>query len=209
MGNTYAAKSLIETIVKPRNIEEIVTIAKLNKAIIVPIYSIEKAGFNKIPLAYGTYLSNIAKLKVADIIQNNKVFHTGGTALNRLITKPKFTGPVYPENHIIVDDVITSGSTIMALKYYIESNGGKVVLVSSIATAFSPQTGHSSLLEISQETYQLLYTKFKKNDLNQLLLQYEIIHKDIDEISNSQAKYLSTFTGIDNLRIALAKVRVL
>ncbi len=209
MGNIFAAKSLIEQIVKKQTIVNIVDFAKHHEAIILPIYALEKSGANKIPFAYATHVASLAELPVDFINQNNKVYHTGQNALIRLLSKPTFQGPVFPKNYIILDDVITSGSTVMALKYYIEHQGGKVILVSSLATTFTPQTGHSSVLEIAENTYKLLYTKFEKNELNELLLQYEIIHENIAEISNSQAKYLATFANIDSLRNAFSKARIL
>lgn len=205
MGNVFAAENLVQSLIKPNKLNQIIELAIESNAVIAPVYGIERLGTNKIPIAYAGYIAKLSQLKVANIFQSKKVFHTGDTAINRLLTKPQFIGPVYPMNYIIFDDVITSGSTVMALKYYIESKGGKVVLVSSISTAFSPQTGHSSVLEITPKTYQILNEKFKINELKDLLLQYEIIHKDIAEISNSQAKYLSTFSGIDSIRAALIK----
>ena len=205
MGNNYAAENFISSIVKPEKIKQIVDLSSPFNAYFCPVFAIEKSGNNKIPYAYADFLAKKANSTLSLIYQNNKVFHTGQNALSRLRSKPKFIGEVIKgQNYILIDDVVTSGSTIMALKNYIEKNGGIVVAVTAIATAFSPQTGHSSILEITEETFKILQSKFKINDLYELLLQYEIIEKSIYELSNSQAKYLSIFTGIDSLRNALS-----
>ena len=61
------------------------------------------------------------------VVQAARVGHTQASTEKRLATPPKFVGVVHPgKSYIVVDDVLTSGSTVANLRHYIESKGGKV-----------------------------------------------------------------------------------
>ena len=120
----------------------------------------------------------------------------------------KFTGRVAKgKTYILVDDVVTSGSTVRALKEYIENKGGKVKLVTSLATASNAQTGWGGDLAIKPETSKAIKEKFNTNQLNLLLSQYGIAEKYTD-LTNSQAKYILSHRGIDRLRTKFNDARL-
>ena len=105
---------------------------------------------------------------------------------------------------IIVDDVTTSGSTLNALKNYIEDNGGNVVLATTLATTSSGQIGYGGYLETKKETKEEIENKFNISELNNLLNEYGI-SKEISDLTNSHAKYILTFKDVKSIRDRFAK----
>jgi hypothetical protein len=63
-----------------------------------------------------------------NIVQRNKVYHTGADAMQRLIAPSEFTGTVeIGAQYVLVDDVSTMGGTLADLANYVLMNGGQVV----------------------------------------------------------------------------------
>jgi len=100
-----------------------------------------KASGNRIPLALAELFSRNAELELCTSVILEHFPHSNAM-IGRLHYNPCFSGPVIPGNYVIVDDVYTSGSTLIALKKHIESKGGKVIaaytLGSSKSLAFEP-----------------------------------------------------------------------
>jgi hypothetical protein len=104
-------------------------------AILLPVTALEFAGFNAIPDAMAQILAKKLdwRVSVGDIVQSNEVGHTRARAFNRLVTPAAFEGPVRPEvDYVLVDDHIGLGGTLANLKGYIETNGGRVVAMSTL-----------------------------------------------------------------------------
>jgi hypothetical protein len=192
-GDTKSAAKVVADVVKPEKIRQIVEGNKT--AMIVPVLAKESSGNNKLPLAYAALVAIEGGNRVSKIIQTNKTYHTGSNAMHRLMNNPTFSGNVVNgRDYVIIEDVITSGSTVRALKDYIENKGGRVTLVTSLATA-----KYSSKLAISQDTISKIKEKFNTKSLNTLLSQYGIADKYTD-LTNSQGRYLLSFSTIDSIR---------
>lgn len=173
---------------------------------LAPIHALEKGGYNAIANAMVWMLCDhpIAKHKSItqydDIYQMNKVHHTGASAMQRLLAKPIFMGPVQPDkNYCIVDDVVTSGSTVNECRNYIQENNGIVHSALALSASFNPQAGYSGIVNISWDTEQKILSKFDETKLNKLLSQYGIA-EHWRKLSNSQANYLTTFATVDGIR---------
>lgn len=106
--------------------------------ILVPVIAKEQLGNNKIPLAYANILSGYLGLQFNDdIVQSVKANHTNANAYERIVRQPLFEGNVQEgRNYVILDDTVSMGGTLAALKGYIECNGGKVILATTL-TGFS------------------------------------------------------------------------
>lgn len=120
----------------------------------VPVHAEEAAGRNAIPYAVANYYAASTGANVADdIIQNSREFHTGARPMERLISRPSFSGPVQPgRRYVLVDDVNMMGNTIGELSHHIQSNGGHVAGVVTLANAgrtdnIVPQAARTRLLE--------------------------------------------------------------
>lgn len=173
---------------------------------LAPIHALEKGGYNAIANAMVWMLCDhpLAKHKnitqYDDVYQMNKVHHTDAPAMQRLLSKPLFMGPVQSgKNYCIVDDVVTSGSTVNECRNYIQENNGIVEYALALSASFNPQAGYSGVVDISWDTEQKLLSKFDETKLNKLLSQYGIT-ENWRNLSNSQANYLTTFATIDGIR---------
>jgi hypothetical protein len=86
----------------------------------------EATGDNAIPQVLAVYLAALHDAEDDSVIvQRNKVFHTGASAMQRLIAPSEFVGEVRRDRrYVLVDDVTTLGGTLADLSSYIQSNGG-------------------------------------------------------------------------------------
>ena len=99
------------------------------EVIFVAPHAVEASGENAIPQMLATYLAQKAGARDdVNIVQRNKVYHTGADAMQRLIAPSEFTGAVEAGGrYVLVDDVSTMGGTLADLASYIQENGGQVV----------------------------------------------------------------------------------
>lgn len=155
-GDTEAAIRLINEVIDPKKAVELVKNIHPG-TFIVPIAAVESSGRNKIPVSLAAFIwsaGNSLKYEV-EILQSNIVKHTGATAMDRLLAKPEFTGPVQSgENYFIVDGLVTSGSSVNELRHYIQNNGGQVIGAAVLASAFSMQLGYGVRAETKVDRIQ-------------------------------------------------------
>ncbi|MFQ5570369.1 MAG: phosphoribosyltransferase [Rhodothermales bacterium] len=123
-----------------------------------------------------------------------------------MLSRARFAGPVRNTEYIIVDDVVTQGGTVSALRRYVEARGGRVVAVSSLGVSSSPQVGYGGHVAIRPETLTALYEKFGQQQLNTLLAE-EGIATRAGQLTNSEGRYLLSFAGLDSLRNRIAEGR--
>jgi len=137
--DSKAAKALVNDLVRPEDIEQ--ARERLPQGAIYVALHAEEAAGNKIPVALADrYASELAGSVATEIVQTNETHHTGSRAMNRLVTRPEFDGPVEPgKSYVLVDDVVTLGGTLAEAANYIESKGGKVA--GAIVLANASRTG--------------------------------------------------------------------
>jgi hypothetical protein len=124
--------------------------------------------------------------------------------MHRLLHRPEFAGTVAAgQSYIVVDDVITSGSTIQALRLFLESHGGRVVAFSALAGSFNIIGGSSLEIELSEETLNAIETKFGIPAFTRFLQQAGIAQAP-EELTNCQARYLLAFRNLDSIRARIA-----
>ena len=109
--------------------------------------------------------------------------------MHRLFAQPEFDGPVVAgAEYIIVDDHITQGGTVNALRDHIESHGGKVVAVSALTLS-----QNSSILSPRKETLDELKAKWP--DIDRLLADAGIA-ESARALTESQARYILKFSPV-------------
>lgn len=151
-GDAKAAYNLVRDLMSPEKIRALAKKYEGRNVVIYPINAIEAGGINRIPLAMAEYISEITGWPVnTDVIQANRVHHTGATAAERILRQPIFEGKVTGDLAMIVDDVITTGSTVAGAKGYIETEGPKVIAIHSMA-----QGMFGANLQISLDTLNRL-----------------------------------------------------
>jgi hypothetical protein len=122
--------------------------------IFVSPYAKEASGDNALPLILSLMCAEVlGGTSETDIVQLQKVFHTGADPMERLIARPSFEGAVQNGGcYVLVDDVTSMGSTLAELANYLLMNGGGVIgsilLVNAgRSTKFRALKKHTRLLE--------------------------------------------------------------
>ena len=120
-------------------------------------------------------------------------------AIHRLLHIPMFIGYIEKNTeYIIVDDIITQGGTISALRNFVTVRGGTVVAVVALAYAI----GSHDIAPLKKYTV-MLFLKFG-NRLIQLLTIYGIA-VSFQDLTNSQARYLTRFKSFENIVEKISK----
>lgn len=133
-GDTKAARTLVKSFFKP---EALAPTAGSAINYVVPVMQLDVGQcWNALPLELARVTARTLRARILPlIVQDNIVHHTGAAADRRLIDQPSFTGKVLPGTYVIVDDVVSYGSTLANLRGWIESNGGHVLLASTLSAA--------------------------------------------------------------------------
>ena len=182
-GDLNAAQFVVSRCVKLERLQELRE--KYPEAVLLPVL-----GRNQLPLA----LSQTIGLP---IWLNVRLIHTVSRkalcAMQRLMHRPMFTGYIRPDmNYILVDDVVTQGGTIAALREFVLVQGGRVVAIVALAYAIGSQV----IAPLRKHIVRLM-VKFGMPLL--LLLRIHGIIATFRELTNSQAKYLLRFASLRNV----------
>lgn len=203
-GDIAAAQRLVDDTLNRAVIDLIVTGLGGRNAILAPVFAEEVSGVNRIPVVMAEALEAAIRERAAvrvgaDIVQANRVGHTGASGWTRIAHPPLFDGPVERgANYVIVDDFIGQGGTIANLKGYIESNGGQVIL----ATTLTGQA-HSAKLAPAGSTLAALRAKHGK--LEEWFRG--IFGYGFERLTESEARYLTRAENVDVIRNRLAQAR--
>lgn len=186
-GGVRAAAQLVKAVVKPDKIAALIA-DHPDASIVCPVYAEEETGRNKIPRAFAKYIAKVAGIETdQDIMQSVRAFHSGATAGHRLFVSPEFEGKVTPgAEYILVDDHITQGGTVNALRDHIEANGGKVVAIAALTLSQG-----SSILSPRKETLDEIKRKWP--DIDGLLKSAGIAER-ADALTESQLRYILKFS---------------
>ncbi|MCR5401186.1 MAG: Flp pilus assembly complex ATPase component TadA [Treponema sp.] len=165
-GDRDAAIDLVNQSVRPEIIKELHK--KYPDAIVCAVDGLEANGHNMIPLMYKKFLSEQGFSIDGSIVQSAKAHHTGADNLDKLLNRVRFSGEVQKgKDYILLDDHISMGSTLRDLRDYIETNGGKVV---AITTLTAPEQDYK--ISISKENIEKL--SVYGEPINEFLREYGI-----------------------------------
>jgi orotate phosphoribosyltransferase-like protein len=170
-------------------------IGNYSNVFIAPVYGVEASGINKIPVAFANAIAQVCNAAVdTDVYLENKPNHTNATTINRFLSLPIFSGNVAVNcNYVLVDDVSTSGSSLKAMKNYIESQGGNVIACIVLGLG-----RRGSQLEPTNEELKELTCQLNINELN--LLLNETGRKDIYALTAIEIRFIKQFTTVNALR---------
>ena len=205
-GDMEAAARLVRDIMSGKNQQDkIRSIAeKYPDAILVAVHAEEMAGKNKIPGKISHYISEATGLEIiTDIVQTNKVGHTGENAWYRLTNRAKFNGDVKPNRkYILIDDVVTGGGTFSELRRFIELNGGEVVdMLSAGAAQFSTN------IALSEKTRLDIEQQFGVESLQQFLKEEGLYGGNHKALTESEARLILGAKTLDRARDRIAAAR--
>lgn len=181
-GDMQAALSIASICIKENRIKEMKN--KYPTATLLPVIT-----QNKLPVA----LAEIIGLKINTEVS---VIHTrvrkDMTAMERLLHAPDFTGSIIKgEEYILVDDIVTQGGTISALRKHVISCGGTVVAVAALAYS----AGNNALAPEPEN----IITLNQRFDSVSDILKDNNISNNISELTNRQIKYLLRFKEISRI----------
>lgn len=184
-GDEQAALSVVSGVANKAKLKSLAD--QFPQAVIVPVFGMEREGMNKLPLAYAMYMSQMTGLPVHEsLVMTNVPARIGSDGWYRLTHRPEFNGQiVIGQEYIIVDDVATQGGTLSELRAYIESHGGKVVAVSTLAAA-----QFSTVLAIRAETKQKLIDRYGQQELTAWLQRHGLYNGEIGALSEGEARII-------------------
>ena len=164
-------------------------------SIFVSPFAKEASGDNALPLILSMMCATMLHGEnETDIVQLQRVFHTGADPMERLRLRPSFEGAVLPgKGYVLVDDVSSMGGTLAELANYILLNGGRV-----LGTILLVNAGRSRFFQPMKRHIRLLEERF-----NDEIRQIFGIHTTA--LTANEAGYLVGFRTIDEIRNRLAK----
>lgn len=180
------------TLIKDLALDFLLTIQNKvpHHCIFVSPYAQEATGDNAIPLILSLVCADIFKgTSEIDIVQLQRVFHTGADPMERLISRPSFEGAVQPnKNYILVDAVTSMGGTLADLANYIQINNGIVCGTITLVNA-----GREKEFTAFTKHIKLLQERFG----DEIRKQFGI---HIPALTANEASYLVGFRTIDEIR---------
>ena len=186
MGNVFAAKRLFEKCVK----QEYVDCIRKNyqDSILLPVLSHD----NALPLAFAMHIGLPVWPNVRNIQEKSR---KQMNAMQRILNSPTFEGYVQPNrSYVLVDDIVTQGGTIMALRKFVTDSGGHVDAAIAIAYAKFGKTIIPTIENIDKFSARF------GGCISDLFRELKIPFR-YDCLSNSQILYLLRFSSIEKLFI--------
>jgi hypothetical protein len=165
--------------------------------IFVAPHAQEASGDNAIPQTLSAVCAIVFKGRVdTEIVQIDRVYHTGADPMERMAARAQFTGQVEPgSEYVLVDDVTNLGGTLAELSNYIQLHGGVVRGVVVLVNA-----GRSKALVPDSRFVRLIKERFH-DDFT------EIFGIEPDALTANEAKYLADFRSVDAIRNRLSKAK--
>lgn len=200
-GSTADALAMVQAHITDEFLSSIAQLAGGQNPRLVPVLAQEQAGRNKIPLALATCLGDALELEVdTDIVQVVRAFRTNKGADHRLAFCPAFDGPVQAgQPYIIMDDTLSMGGTLAALRGYIENRGGRVIGACAL-------TAHPGALNLPVTQSMLDRIAAKHGDgMNDYWI--EEFGYGIDQLTQGEAGHLRAAASVEQIRDRITAAR--
>ncbi len=191
-GDTLAATEVVDAIINPNICVQLGQAYR--GAVVASVHAEEMSGRNKLPVVYAKALGELALLDVDDsLIQINRPQHTDASARARFARRPRYSGAVVAgQTYLRVDDVVTSGSSLAALRHYVEARGGLVVAMTTLAAAEAKYGHNPTKLPVTVETLNRIRTKFPGPDIEAIIIEYGVA-PSLAHLTESEARVLLGF----------------
>ena len=187
-GDGAAAQRMVADLIPEATLRD--TAAKFPAAIFAPVIAEERSGINATPATLAAlYASQAGSETSADIVQINRAFHTGGGAMERLIARPLFDGPVRRGGrYVLVDDVTVLGGTLAGLADHIQRAGGEVVGLITLVNA-----GREPIFAPSRQLLRSIEERFG----DEVRQAFGI---ETRALTANEARYLIGFRDVEEIR---------
>lgn len=199
-GDVYAAKDLVLQTISSEALDRIRAIINGKRPHLLAVHALETEGLNVIPGVLADLLAISLNLPLLNnIVQINRVSHTGSGGYHRLAFPALFDGAVDAEEYFLVDDFIGQGGTLANIKGYLESCGAKTVG----ATVLTGKS-YSAKLTLTEETLQTLRRKHG-NELEQWWSA--AFGFGFERLTESEARYLVRSDDADTISARIVAAR--
>ncbi len=199
-GDALAAKDLVSQTMSNEALDRIRAIINGKHPHLLAVHALETEGMNVIPRILAGLLATSLNLPfINNIVQTNRVSHTGSGGYHRLAFPALFDGSVDAEEYFLVDDFIGQGGTLANIKGYLESCGAKTVG----ATVLTGKS-YSAKLALTEETLQTLRRKHG-NELEQWW--HATFGFGFESLTESEARYLIRSDDADAISARIVAAR--
>ena len=194
-GDVFAALSVVEDLAYPLAMRA--RAAFEPGTIYMAPHAREATGDNAIPQVLAQAVAYMADGEAdEEVVQINRVFHTGADPMERLNHQPAFAGAIKAgARHVLVDDVMTMGGTLAELAHHVQANGGAVI--GAVVIVNASRTGR-----LIPEPRLMRILETRHGDTIRDLFRIEP-----SALSADEARYLLGFRTADELRNRSAKAR--
>jgi hypothetical protein len=196
-GDLSAARRLVRDLIKPERLD---TLAKAHpNAVVVPVAEKEETGHNAIPRALAEELALRGLALGRDVYQKSSAKRKGKNAVERLLLRKVFDGPVKPSEYILVDDILTQGGTIHELRHFIDNNGGKSVAVLAMA-----QSSAGNIIAPRKPTLDKVLAHHDRRELERILWEYNVAGS-LEALTESEANAIARFSTTERFRNSIVE----
>lgn len=201
-GSNAEAVHLVNRLLTDETVQLFREMAGDRDPLIVSVLATEALGNNKIPLAMAQALGRRLGLQVdMSIRQINKVSRTGAGIDHRFAFQPVFDGTVEAgRDYLIVDDTLSVGGTIAALRGYIENRGGRVI-------GAGVMTAHEGALTLPVKQTMIDDITRKHGDAMNNYWTKEFGY-GIDHLTQGEAGHLRAAENVEQLRDRINDARL-
>ena len=199
-GNMSSALRLVDKFVDNDTINDL---KDYKNAKIIPIIDKDNQS-NFIPKAFVLTVSERTGIPIyTEIVKSNQHRGMKLSAIERMIEKPNFKGIVEKgQTYVIVDDILTKGSTVKKLIEYIHKKGGKVARVVTLSNS------DSKTLMVTEETLNEINNKLGVENIEKILIQSGAINENIEELTEGELKEIQKFENLDIARNEILEGRL-
>lgn len=157
----------------------------------------EASGDNAIPQTLSSVCAAIYQgCADIEIVQSDRVYHTGADPMERMAARAQFVGRVVPgAEYVLVDDVTNLGGTLAELANYIQLHSGIVKGVVVLVNA-----GRDPQLVPKAKFVQLIKERFDDEFT-------EVFGIEPGALTANEAQYLVGFRSVDAIRNRLATAK--
>lgn len=154
----------------------------------------EATGDNAIPQTLASVCAAVYRGKIdTEIVQADRVYHTGADPMERLAARAQFQGRVIPGGqYVLVDDVTNLGGTLAELANYIQGFSGVVKDVVVLVNA-----GRNAALVPDKKYVRLIKERFDDEFT-------QIFGVEPAALTANEAQYIAGFRSVDAIRNRLA-----
>ncbi len=201
-GHRDAALMLVDRMLTEETVDSVrLLLGDRRDVRITPVLAKEASGHNKIPLMMAEVLAHRLGVEVEyDICQVERVHRTDSNADHRLAFSPTFDGEVEPGRlYFIVDDTLTMGGTVAALRGFIVNRGGQV-------PGAAVMTAHEGAVHLPVSKTMLDRIQAKHGDAMNHYWKEEFGY-GIDQLTQAEAGHLRAAASVDAIRTRIAAAR--